>query len=98
MLSRGEYEVFPDILAFITSHRGECPDNTDLGDHRNSEAATVTQTLSQEPCDDLVKAPRPSAYVLGRRIREVFTDGLGLVAFLVPKESYLEVQRLQRLW
>lgn len=82
LLSRVEYEVsFSDILAFDHISPGECPDDTDLGDHRNREAATVTQTLSQERCD-LVKAPRPGIRIGGAQDKEVFTDCLGLVTFL----------------
>lgn len=67
--SRGIRSRFSDILSFNHISPGECPDSTDLGDHRNSEAATVTQTLSQKRCD-LVKAPRPGIRIWGggRRI------------------------------
>lgn len=98
LLSRVEYEVsFSDILAFDHISPGECPDDTDLGDHRNREAATVTQPLSQEPCD-LVKAPRPGGIrtlLGGRRIWKYLPTAWVWLHFWQLKESYLEMQRLR---
>lgn len=82
LLSRVEYEVSFSDIDHISP--GECPDDTDLGDHRNREAATVTQILSQERCD-LVKAPRPGGIRIGAQDKEVFTDCLGLVTFLATE-------------